>query len=121
MVIAFEAQRCRSDSVCAAHHDTRIDNALSRVPNFYMRKGEVVSDAVPNSGWHHAELPGSRINSRLHRLVHVIGNPPGNLGEIPRSVDDLESPLGEIQGEERRVRKFKSRTPLSFKSLVALR
>ena len=121
MVIAFEAQRCRSNSVRAAHHDTRLDNALSRVPNFHVGEGEVVSDAVPNSGWHHAELPGSRINSSLHRLVHVIGDPPGNLGEIPRAVDDLESPLGEIQRKERRVRKLKSRTPLSFKSLVALR
>ena len=82
MVIAFEAQRCRSNSVRAAHHDTRLDDALSRVPNFHVGEGEVVSDAVPNSRWHHAELPGSRINSRLHRLVDVIGDPPGNLGAL---------------------------------------
>ena len=120
MVIAFQAQRCRSDSVRAAHYDTRLDDAFSRVPNLHVGQGEVVSDAVSHSGWHQAELSGSRINSCLYRLVHVIGDPPANLGEIPRSIDDLESPLGEIQGEERRVRKFKSLTPLGFKSFVAL-
>ena len=83
MVIAFQSQRGRSDSVCAPHDYAGLHDAFSRVPDLHVGQGEVVGEAVSHSRGQQAELSGSRINFRLHCLVDVSGDPPGNLGKIP--------------------------------------
>jgi len=80
MVISFKAQCRRADALSSSDHHARFDNSLSRLSNRDMGQGEVVGYALANIGWHQAKFSGPRVHLRLHRLVDVIGDPPGDLG-----------------------------------------
>ena len=80
MVISFEA-KCRcSDALSSSDHHTCFNDALSRLSNRHVRQGEVVGDALTSICGHQAKFSGPRVDLRLHCLVDVVGDPPGDLG-----------------------------------------
>ena len=80
----------------------------------------MVGDTPSDIGGQETHFSRASLHFGLHRLVHVIGNPAGYLCKIPRTLQNLESALREIEGKERSIREILGGAPLSVKGIVAL-